>query len=156
MPNIRRRWVPNDRDLRHLAKCQLTVKQCSHCLYLRAKASGMFPWLGIGPYGVEHGFQCTYCKRANLDTRWGLGTALGTMLWRPSLKRHNKTFKHIAARSKQIVEGKLVPPTTVFEGCLRELERGMFSHMAMAKALGLSAEKVRQVKWCIGDWRGLP
>ena len=68
-----------------------------------------------------------------------------------NLKKHDKNFKHVAARTAQIVKGKLVPPTTVFEGVLRELERGTFSPGAIAKALGVSRYKVQQVKWCIGE-----
>ena len=151
MPNLWRRWIPTDADLRHVAHCQCALKNCSHCSYLNAKKSGMFPWLGIGPNGIEHGFQCAYCKRAKLDTSWGLGTARGSMLWLTKLKKHEKNFKHVAARTAQIVKGKLVPPTTVFEGVLRELERGTFSPGAIAKALGVSRYKVQQVKWCIGE-----
>ena len=149
--NLCRRWKPTDTDVRHVAQCRCALKDCSHCLYVNAKESGKFPWLEIGPKGVEHGFQCAYCKRAKLHTRWGDGTAWGSMLWLTKLKNHNKKFKHIAARTAQIVKGKLVPPTTVFEGCLRELERGTFSHRAIAKALGVSYKTVRKVKWCIGE-----
>ena len=151
MRNLRRRWKPTYTDLRHVAQCQCALKNCSHCLYLNAKQSGIFPWLDIGPNGIEHGFQCAYCKRAKLNTRWSDGTAWGSMLWLTKLKRHSTNFKHIAARTGQMVKGKVVPSTTVFEGCLRELERGTFAHKAIAKALGISFRKVRQVKWCIGE-----
>eukprot|EP00959_Pyramimonas_sp_CCMP1952_P236384 4939933-Pyramimonas_sp.AAC.1 len=88
------------------------------------------PWLIEQPSG----FGCSVCRDASVPSEWGrCSVENAEALRKQNLDRHEKSNVHANAASKQnIIQGKIAPPTALFESVWQSMCSGVFSCVKLA------------------------
>ena len=133
----------------HVSTCKLPLQSCSTCLFASETTSGRRHWLTA----FSHGFGCSVCTAAGVDTVWGKGTVKSPIaLKKQTLDRHQQSKLHTsAAHEGDIIMGRRVPSASLFEKVWQAMQSGTFSCKALANICEMSRCKVLKIKQCLGQ-----
>lgn len=123
------------------------MSSCAHCRFIREKVERGRFWLCKGPLG----YVCSICSGASVQSQWGRGTVkAAAQLTKQMLDRHERSCAHIDAGkgANNIVDGKVVPPATIFERVWDMMCNGIFSCVAIAGRCCIGRRKALRIKQC--------
>ena len=130
----------------HVRACSLPTQDCAKCLF--AWECQKRRWL----FHSKNGYGCNICRKGGATSQWAAGTIQGALsLKKQNLDRHANSKVHISCQTKALLLGKIVPDAAMYKRLVAKLKLGIYSANALAKALGISKQKVARLKWSLSE-----